>query len=306
MNGLSWMAQYVHILGVLLPVFVCAGIGASWAVRKMSYPNEFISVLVTSVTTPALVFHTILTTDLHDTMLLQILVATCAAIAIMACVSAVLLYALRLPVASLLPTATFPNGGNLGLPISYFAFGEIGLAVAVSVFAIFSLTQHTLGVGLLSWSGRAQGSVKRRWPLGMALSCGAAVILRMLNIGLPTPVLASAQLVGSITVPLMLISLGYALATVSRSSLGTGSLVGGIRLLAGLIGALVVIHWLDLPTAVASAIALQLLMPVAVVSYLYSERFTNVGAVSAGAVLVSTGIFFVLSPVLIAWMSGRA
>src|SRR5690606_7997057 len=68
MNGLSWMAQYVHILGVLLPVFVCAGIGASWAVRKMSYPNEFISVLVTSVTTPALVFHTILTTDLHDTM----------------------------------------------------------------------------------------------------------------------------------------------------------------------------------------------------------------------------------------------
>lgn len=305
MNGLAWTAQYVQILGVLLPVFVCAGIGVAWALKKLHYPNEFISVLVTSVTTPALVFHTILTTELHDTMLLQILSATFTGIFAMACVAAVLLFALRLPVASLLPTATFPNGGNLGLPISYFTFGDIGLAVAVSVFAILSLTQHTLGVGILTWSGRAQGSAKRKWPVGMAISCGAAVTLRLLDVQLPKPVLASAQLVGSVTVPLMLISLGYALATVSRTSLGAGSLVGGIRLVAGLAGAFVVIHLMDLPVLVSSAVALQLLMPVAVVSYLYSERFTNVGAVSAGAVLVSTGVFFVMSPLVIAWMSAR-
>src|SRR5690554_573634 len=305
MNGMSWAAQYVHILGVLLPVFVCAGIGVGWAVKKLHFPGEFISTLVTSVTTPALVFHTIATTELHDTMLLQILGATCAGIAIMACVAALMLRALRLPVASLLPSATFPNGGNLGLPISYLAFGEIGLAVAVTVFAIFSLSQHTLGVGLLSMSSNANGSVKRKLPWAIVLSCGAAIFLRTLDIQLPAPFLASAKLVGSITVPLMLISLGFALATVSRSSLGAGTLVGSIRLLSGLAGAVVVIFGMNLLALVSAAIALQLLMPVAVASYLYTERFTSVGAISAGAVLASTGIFIVVSPLLITWMTAR-
>ena len=302
MSNFSWLGQYIQVLGVLLPVFVCAGIGCVWALRRLPYPNEFISTLVTSVTTPALVFHTILTTELHDTLLVQILVASCLALGFMAGLAAILLYVARLPVASLLPTATFPNAGNLGLPISYFCFGEIGLAVAVTVFAIMSLTQHTLGVWLLSWTGRAQGSRKRSAPLGMAAACGIAVGLRLLGLSLPDPVLASAQLVGSVTVPLMLISLGYALATVSRSSLGAGSLVGGIRLASGFSAAILTLYVMDLPAQVAASVALQLLMPVAVVSYLYSERYTQVGAISAGAVLVSTVLFFVMSPFVIGWM----
>ena len=306
MSNISWLGQYLQVLGVLLPVFVCAGIGATWALRRKTYPNEFISTLVTAVTTPALVFHTILTTELHDALLMQILAATCLGIVLMAVLSAALLYAARLPIASLLPTATFPNAGNMGLPISYFSFGEIGLAVAVTVFAIMSLTQHTLGVWLLSWSGRAEGSKKRNWPLGMAAACGIAVLLRLADITLPAPVLSSAQLVGSMTVPLMLISLGYALATVSRSSMGAGWMVGGIRLIVGFAAALIIPLLFDLPSAVEAAVALQLLMPVAVVSYLYSERYTNVGAISAGAVLVSTGIFFVISPFVISWMSSLA
>lgn len=305
MSEFSWFEQYVQVMGVLLPVFVCAAIGSVWALRGKAYPNEFVSTLVTAITTPALVFHTILTTELHNALLMQILFATCLALILMACLSAALLYAARLPVASLLTTATFPNAGNLGLPISYFCFGEVGLAVAVTVFAILSLTQHTLGVWLTSWSGRAAGSAKRRWPVGMAAACGTAVFLRLLDVPLPAPLLSSAHLVGSLTVPLMLISLGFALATVSRSSLGAGSIVGGIRLVSGVIAALAVLHLMSLPAHVAAALALQLLMPVAVVSYLYSERYTNVGAVSAGAVLASTGIFFLVSPFVIGWMSAQ-
>lgn len=303
MSELTWIAQYGHVIGLLLPVFVCAGIGAAWALQKKTYPSEFISVLVTSVTTPALVFHTILTTQLDDALLLQILTATLLGIGIMAAFAAVMLYAFRLPVATLLPTATFPNCGNLGLPITHLALGDVGLAVAVSVFAILSLTQHTLGVWLLSWSGRATGSQQRKWPIGIALACAVAVGLRLADFSLPAPILSSAQLVGSLTIPLMLISLGYALATVSRSSLGAGSIVGGIRLGAGIVAAISVIYLMDLPPVVASALALQLLMPVAVVSYLYSERYTNVGAISAGAVLVSTIVFLIASPLAIGWVS---
>ena len=304
MSGFVWVTQYAQVIGLLLPVFVCAGIGAGWALMKKTYPNEFISVLVTSVTTPALVFHTIVSTELDDALLLQILLATLLAIAVMAGFGAIMLRMARLPVITLLPTATFPNAGNLGLPIAHLAFGDIGLAVAVSVFTILSITQHTLGVWLLSWSGRAAGSQKRKWPVSVAVACTAAVVLRFVEIPLPAPVLASADLVGSLTVPLMLLSLGYALATVSRSSIKAGSVVGGIRLASGALAAVVITGLLNLPPMVAAALALQLLMPVAVVIYLYTERYTNVGATSAGAVLVSTAVFFVISPLLIAWVGG--
>lgn len=303
MTLLNWLAQYAHIMGFLLPVFVCAGIGVVWALKKKAYPNEFVSTLVTSVTIPALVFHTILTTRLEDALLLQVVSVTALALLIMALFAAAMLALLRLPVLSLLPTATFPNAGNLGLPVAQLAFGETGLAVAVTVFTLLSFTQHTVGVWLLGWSGRAKGSQKRKWPVGVAVACFAAAGLRWLDHSLPAPMLASAQLVGSLTVPLMLISLGYALATVSRSSIGAGSVVGAIRLGAGVVAAVAITSLFDLPATVTGAVVLQLLMPVAVVSYLYSERYTNVGETSAGAVLVSTVLFFIASPLMIGWAS---
>ncbi|HEY9281469.1 MAG TPA: AEC family transporter [Eoetvoesiella sp.] len=301
MTLLSWITQYGNVMALLLPVFVCGGVGAVWALKKKSYPREFISTLVTSATTPALVFHTLLTTQLNDALLLQILTAALLALAVMACFAAILLYLARLPVSALLPTATFPNAGNLGLPVAQLAFGETGLTVAVTIFAIFSLVQHTLAVWLLTWAGRATTTQQSGWPRGVAVACIAAVGLRLLDFSLPAPVLASARLVGSLTVPLMLLSLGYALATVSRSSIGSGSVVGVIRLAAGAIAGITVTSLIDLPPLIAGVVVLQLLMPVAVVSYLYTERYTNAGEISAGAILVSTALFLIFSPLLIGW-----
>lgn len=303
MSLLSWSVQYVSIMALLLPVFVCAGVGAVWGLKKIGYPGEFISVLVTSVTTPALVFYTLLTTELNDALLLQTLNAALLGLAVMAGCAAILLYLLRLPVMALLPTAMFPNGGNLGLPVAQLAFGETGLTVAVTVFAIFSLAQHTVGVWLLGWAGRAASPRRGNWPRGVAIACALAVGLRLLDVSVPAPILSSAHLVGSLTVPLMLLSLGYALVTVSRSGLRSGSIVGAIRLGVGVLGGLAIIGLMDLPPVVAGAVVLQMLMPVAVVSYLYSERYTDFGQVSAGAILVSTALFLLLSPLFIGWAS---
>ncbi|MFT0851593.1 AEC family transporter [Achromobacter sp. F4_2707] len=296
----SWLAQYLSILALLLPVFVCVGIGAVWGFRKLAYPGEFISLLVTSITTPALVFNTLLTTELNNALLLQILNAALLGLLVACLCGAALLYVLRLPVLALLPSTLFPNAGNLGLPVALFAFGETGLAVAVTIFAIFSLGQHTIGVWLLGLANRSSPR-QGKWPYGVALASLLAVALRLLDVSVPSPVLSSAQLVGSLTVPLMLLSLGYALATVSRSGMRTGGIVGVIRLSVGAIAGLAIVYSIDLPPEVASVVVLQMLMPVAVVTYLYTDRYTNYGQVSAGAILVSTLLFLFLSPVLISW-----
>ena len=301
MSAGSWLALYGRVGALLLPVIACAAIGAWWGLKKRTYPGEFIGVLVTTVATPSLIFHTLLTTRLDAAQLLQVGSAALLGLAIVALLSAVALRAARLPVLALLPTATVPNGGNLGLPIAQLAFGDTGLAVAVIFFACCTLLQHTLGVWVLT---RGSGSVSASWPRGVALACVAAVALRAGEVALPEPILASARLVGSLTVPLMLLSLGYALVTVSHAGIRRGSLVGAIRLASGAVAGWIVGRLLGLPPLVAGVVALQLVMPVAIVNYLYAERFTKHGDIAAGAVLTSTGIFIVLSPLLLAWLAG--
>ncbi len=118
-----------------------------------------------------------------------------------ACVSAIGLAAFKWPVRAFTAAATFPNAGNLGLPIARLAFGEVGLTIAVAFFAINSMVQHTLGVWFTSGGGR-QG---QRWPKGVAIACVLAVLVRMSSVQLPAPLLESARLVGSLAVPLMLL-----------------------------------------------------------------------------------------------------
>lgn len=63
---------YGSVAALLLPVAACAGVGAYWGFNKLVYPGDFVSVPATKVATPALVFHTLLTTRLDDAQLLQV------------------------------------------------------------------------------------------------------------------------------------------------------------------------------------------------------------------------------------------
>lgn len=300
----SWGQHYLQIGTLLLPVIACAALGAWWGLREASFPSEFVARLATRFAVPALIFHTLATTTLSGRVLLDVALATAAGLALAAVFAAALLRLAGLPVAPLLPTATFPNTGNLGLPLASLAFGEAALAVAVSFFAICSVLQHTLG---LWWLGRidrehAPATPSAATPLIIAAACAAAVLSRSLEIPVPRAVLDSASLIGSLAVPLMLVSLGHALSTVSRHSLGNGMRVGVTRLVAGGLAGLSVTLVLELPPVAAQALQLQLLMPVAVVNYLYAQQFTRHGALSAGAVLASTLTFLLLSPMLLAWL----
>lgn len=301
MTGQGWLAAYAHIASLLLPVACCASIGAFWARSGKSYPGEFVAHLATVVSTPALVFHTLVATKLDDARLLEVGAAALVGLAVAAAASSCALAVFKLPVRTLTAAATFPNAGNLGLPVAYLVFGEVGMAVAITFFAVNSVVQHTLGV----WFTSRGGAHGQRWPKGVAIACVLALAARASAMPVPTPVLESARLIGSLAVPLMLLSLGYALATVSRSGLGRGAVLGAIRLLAGLLGGAAVVYLLGLPPLTAAVVALQLVMPVAVVSAIYVQRFSSEGDVAAGAVLVSTVVFLALCPLWIALVGSR-
>ena len=45
---------------------------------------------------------------------------------------------------------SFGNTGNIGLPLAYFAFGEIGLGYAVLVLSITSILSFSIGIWFVS------------------------------------------------------------------------------------------------------------------------------------------------------------
>ena len=285
---------YFSTLVLMLPLLSCVGIGALWAKRDLPFGGSFITTLVTSVTTPALVFHTFVTTHLDDRALADVAVATLLALLLCGLVCALWLKVWKLPVRTLLPTASLPNAGNLGLPISQMAFGDAGLSVAVAFFAVNSFVMHTLAVRLLPGV-----NTKGSWKSPILLASVVAVALRMLHVPVPDWIVETARMLGAVTVPLMLLSLGHALALIPSGGLRNGAKVAVMRLVVGLAAGLAVVWALDLEPVLAGALSLQMAMPCAVVSYMYVKRYTSEGDTAAGAVLVSTVAFLLLAPVML-------
>jgi malate permease and related proteins len=303
MGEIDLLLTYPTLLAQLLPVISCAAIGFLWGKQGKAFPSEFISQVAISFATPSLVFYTLVTTGMDNTLLLKVGLAAVVSVVFMALIASVLLRLTRLPVLFLLPCATFPNAGNLGLPMAQMSYGDEGMVIAVTFFAIFSFMQHTIGVSFLAWANHKTSSPKQNFPYGVAVVGVSAVLIRYFNIPVPAPILGTTKLVGSLAVPLMLVSLGYALSVLQRSRLNEGTKLGLLRLAVGALGGALVIYLADFPLLTSEVIMLQLLMPVAVVNYIYTDRLTPYGDTAAAAVLVSTGVFAVLSPLIIAWSS---
>lgn len=285
---------YVSTLTLLAPMLSCVGVGVYWGRKQLPFSANFLALLVTSISTPALVFHTLVTTELNNAQLAEIGLYTVLMLAVACVLCALSLKLLGLPVRALMQTAAFPNSGNLGLPISMLAFGAQGFSAAIVFFAVCAFIQNTIGVRTLPNAG-----VKGAWRSPVLVASLAAVAARMSGFDLPHWVVESARLLGSVTVPLMLISLGYALSSIPMSGMRTGSVVGGLRLILGPLSAWLVGWALNLSDEMRGVLMLQMAMPCAVLSYMFATRYTDQGEVSAGAVLVSTVGFVLLAPVIL-------
>ncbi len=295
--GLSGVYAAVGLM--LLPVFVCIAVGIGWGYRKLTFPGTFISQLVTLVAVPSLVFHTLVTTRLATSTVVSVALAAALGILLMGLLSAALLRLAGFPVRTLIPTTTFPNAGNLGLPLSQLAFGDAGLSVAVTFFAVTSFLQHTVGVYLLTAHKGGRGG----WISPVVLAALTALAMRLASIPAPSWIIESTRMLGSLTIPLMLISLGHTLVTISHGSIRQGFVLGMIRLAVGLVGGTIVVKALGLPPEIAGVTLFQMMMPVAVINYLYAQRYTDHADATAGAVVASTGCFLLLCP-LVLWYVG--
>ncbi len=286
-----------ELFAVMAPVLIVAGIGYAWVRSGQAYPTDFVARLVLNIATPCLVLSSLSRTQLDMQAFGQMALACVAVSALMGALGLLLSRLMAQDWKVLVPAYLFPNTGNMGLPISLYAFGEHGLALAVAFFLMLSVGHFSLGMIL---SG-AERSWRKLLVNPIILSLVVALLVRMFDLELPRWLANTTSLLGGMAIPMMLITLGVSLASIRVQHLGHGMLLGGLRILCGaalgwLIGAA-----LGLPPLAQGVLVLQSSMPVAVFNYLFAVRANRSPEAVASLVMCSTLLAFVLVPLLLAW-----
>ena len=292
--------MYFQIFTVLFPVILCAFLGALWARSGQRYDSDFVSRLVLNIGAPALILSTLSQVDIDPSLFADIAIACVLVSVILAILGFVIPGLLGDDVRTYLPSFVFPNVGNMGLPVCMFAFGEQGLALALIFFMVLSVAHFP--VGILMAGGREAGGLMGIIKMPILYAIALAVLLMMSGAVLPDFLNNAVSLIGAMTIPLMLITLGVSLYSLKVSGWGKALLYSLIRILGGLSAGLLVVWWLDIEGVARSVVLIQSSMPVAVFNYLFAVRFDRQPDAVAGLVVVSTILSFVSLPLLLSWL----
>ena len=285
------------ILGVVAPVAAILAVGFVWDRLRQPFDAGFVGSLVYYIGGPCLTFTTLVTFDFTPGAR-RLALATLALFLVVGIVGAVALRALKLRPRWYLNTVLFPNLGNMGLPLAFFAYGDAGLALSVVIFTIGSVLHSTLGIWIVS--GRISPIELFKAPLLYATL--AAIAIHELALPAPEFLLQAAGILGGMTIPLMLLSLGVSLSRMKVHNTRRAATLASLRLGLGL-GFGVAVAWMfDLSPLERGLLVLNSAMPSAVFNYLLAERFKAAPEDVAGGVALSTLAAFALLPFVLAFV----
>ncbi len=292
------MNLILTVLQIVAPVGVLAGVGYAWVKAGFEYRMEFVTRLAMTLATPCLIFTALMKTEIDRAALADLLFAAITAYGLLTLVFWGVTLLLKLERRTYLSPLIFGNTGNLGLPLALFAFGQAGLGYAVVIFAVAGIWGFTFGVWLVSQGGSPLRVLKE--PLVAGTLLGALFLWQ----GWQTPLWLtnSLELIGQMAIPLMLLTLGVAIARLSPGRLGQAVWLSLLRVVLCLaIGAGVGYAFALEPVAMAVLI-LQVSTPVAVTTYMLAAKYGADGEAVAGMVIVSTLLSIVTLPLTLAFL----
>jgi predicted permease len=284
----------LQIANILAPGMFLAIVGLTWAKKGPAFPLDFVSTLVLNVSMPALLFHTLATSVVPILELWRVALAAFVVHVVFNVIAVVVLKIARKDW-RLCITYVVGNTGNLGLPVCFFAFGEEGLAYAMTFFAVQCILLFSLGDAILAGSASV-GRVLRS-PIIHAIWIG--VLIRYLGWQPPEILMQSTELLGQIVIPLMLITLGVSLAGMRAAKLHMTVLWSLIRTGLAVAVGFGVAELMGLEGVARGVLIIETVVPVAVFNYLLAVKHGRDFSEVSGLILVThIGAIFYLPIVL--------
>lgn len=267
--------------------------------------------LVFFVATPALLFVTLSTSDLHEifTPALAAFVLSTVVVGVLAVVLARYGWHWQRSesvVAGL--SASYVNAANLGIPVAAYALGDVSFAAPVLLFQV--LVAAPLALAVLEVDGGSPARlamVPVRNPIILASAAG--LILAVTGWHPPDEVLRPFQLVGSAAVPTALLALGVSLSAGRVGSPGVAR--GQLLTLAGLkvvaqpaVAYLIARYALGLDGRPLLAAVITSGLPTAQNVFVFASRYQRAAGLARDSVLVTT-LLTAVTLVLFAYWLGH-
>jgi len=284
------------VLEIVAPVFLLAAVGYVWVRAGFEYRVEFVTRLAMTLSVPCLIFTALMRTKIEPEALTALSLAAVAAYLVLTVAAFGLVKLARLDVRTWLAPLIFGNTGNLGLPLALFAFGETGLSYAVVVFAVMALWSFTFGIWIVAGGGSVTRALKE--PLLWATVAGGVFLWQ----GWETPrfLTNTLALAGQMAIPMMLITLGVAVARMSAGRIGRALAVSLVKVVLCVAVGWVLGRAFGLDDVAFAVLVVQLATPVAVTSYLLAEKYGADAEAVAGLTVASTLLSVLALPVILA------
>ncbi|MBV8845162.1 MAG: AEC family transporter [Bryobacterales bacterium] len=284
----------------ILPVFAIAGAGFLLA-RFAGVDVKILARVVFYSLLPCLAFRLLVTSTASGPNVIRLMFLAVLIMGAMGIVGCVAGKALRLDsklLRAFIMIVMFSNGGNYGLPVVRFAFGNEALTYATIFFLTGSVVTYVAGAFFAgSHRKNIAGALEKVWKMPSLYGIGLALIVLAIGRPVPEAIMRPIVLLSDAALPLMILVLGMQLERAVWPAQPRTVLLGvGISLLVAPFVALA-LTWLVGVTGTARQAAVILSsMPVAVITTIFALEFELAPEFVTSAVFVST----ILSPLTLA------
>ena len=290
---------FFQLFEVIFPVFFIIGIGYWFGKKSPGFNTDVITTFSGKIGVPAMLFYSLAaSTTLDFNTFVKFGSFTFLFVGFFAIIGVIILKIFKRNIVTELSPLILPNTGNLGLPLSFFAFGQVGLSYAIIIFSIMVIFSFTYGIWVVSGKTNFIKVIKE--PIVLSTILGGIALFLKLEI--PDFLSNSLELTGQIAIPLMLITLGYSVAKLTFSNLNQSLFLVIYRTLICLFIAIAISYAFDLSKVPSAILILQLTTPIAVTSYLLSEKYNRNPNEVAGLVVVSTFFSIFYIPIILSFL----
>ena len=278
-----------QIAGITLPILVIVLIGFFYA-RSVKPDLAGANRMVVDIALPLLIFTSLSTRTFDAQTALWFASGSVLLIGLSGLIAWPLSRLAGLSPRAFLPCVMFANVGPIGIPLTVLAYGPQGLAPALILLVLSNLLHFSLGTGLMS--GRVDWRMVYANPLVWSTLLGLAFSLAHLE--LPGWLATPLTMIGSVLVPMMLLSLGARLAVAQIGDARVGVAGAVLAMLARLVACGLVLAVVPLQGVERGALILFACLPPAVFNFLLADRFHVEPGKVASMVIVGhvTGLAF--------------
>lgn len=285
----------VTLLNIVIPVIVVTATGYIFGKKQTKSPSmEFINYVNVHLFCPSLIFSSLISNpvDLSSGW------ALIAAGILIIVLPGLLLYFVKfqgIKKPAFLVVGMFRNTGNIGIPLMMLAYGREMMGDIVLLFVISNSLHFSLGLFLLSNNSNRWMWLKNPniWAAALGISLAPHIEY------IPGFMQTSLEMLGQVSIPLMLFSLGVRMSHDKITEIGLALKINLMYLAVGAAALPIIIWLLPLSTEWTRMIVLSGMLPPAVLNYLLCEHYKVQPTTVANVVLLGNLISIITIPAVI-------